>query len=95
MTPKIFVVKKKKKYNLERTGEGIDGGIDGGGVVIPTPITDDEVYNPSIRGKRRNISWIIRCPKGKSKISIGTCRGCSYFGGVVDNCVICSWRKEK
>jgi len=49
-------------------------------------------YNPSVRGKKRNISWIVRCPLKSSKISVRTCKECKFFGGIANNSVLCSFR---
>jgi hypothetical protein len=63
-------------------------------------LTDkDKELNPSARGTNRYVSKIVRCPKHKSKISIGTCEACPHFKGLVkgDNkdFVSCVFEKGK
>jgi nitrite reductase/ring-hydroxylating ferredoxin subunit len=63
-------------------------------------LTDkDKEVNPSARGTNRFVSRIIRCPKHKSKISIGTCEACPHYKGLVrgedKDFVTCVYAREK
>ena len=60
---------------------------------------NDKELNPSIRGTNRYISKIVRCPKHKSKISIGTCEKCPLYKGLIkgetDEFISCTFVRTK
>lgn len=63
-------------------------------------LTDnDREVNPSARGTNRFVSKIVRCPKHRSKISIGTCVNCPHYKGLVrgedKDFVTCVYAREK
>lgn len=42
----------------------------------------EESFNPTVRGNKRMISKIIRCPRARSKISISKCKKCPNYQGI-------------